>query len=133
MVFRGSITEAGVEMERKTTKAILLESFLELARSKNIGRITIREISENCGYPPATFYRHFRDKDDLIAWDYAQHAGGILRQIVEDGLGLRQAILNSTRYFREHKGYLNNLFRHTSGHESFLRHMAEPFRRQLIF
>ena len=48
-------------MKRKTAKEILAESFRELAE----------EIADNCEYSPATFYRHFRDKYDLIAWDYA--------------------------------------------------------------
>ncbi|MBQ4417411.1 MAG: TetR family transcriptional regulator, partial [Butyrivibrio sp.] len=40
---------------------------------REIDRITIRQITDNCDYSPATFYRHFKDKYDLIAWDYAQN------------------------------------------------------------
>ena len=54
-------------MRRKTTQELLAESFRELAQGRSIDRITIRQIVENCGYSPATFYRHFRDKYDLIA------------------------------------------------------------------
>ncbi len=55
-------------MNKKTTADILAESFLEIAEQKNVNRITISDIVKNCGFSPATFYRHFRDKYDLIAW-----------------------------------------------------------------
>lgn len=47
-------------MKRKTTKELLTESFRELAENKPIYKITVQEIVDNCGYSPATFYRHFR-------------------------------------------------------------------------
>jgi len=54
-------------MRRKTAKEILAESFRELAESKSVDKITVRDITQNCGYSAATFYRHFQDKYDLIA------------------------------------------------------------------
>ena len=60
------------EMKRKTAKEILAESFMELAAARDIEKITIKDITDNCGYSPATFYRQFKDKYDLIAWDYAK-------------------------------------------------------------
>ena len=36
-------------------------------KNKNVdNKITIQDIVDNCGYSPATFYRNFRDKYDLI-------------------------------------------------------------------
>ena len=54
-------------MKRKTTKEILAESFRELAENRPVNKITIQEIVDNCDFSPETFYRHFRDKYDLIA------------------------------------------------------------------
>lgn len=54
-------------MKRKTAKEILTASFQELAEKKSVDKITIQEIVDNCGYSPATFYRNFKDKYDLIA------------------------------------------------------------------
>ncbi|WP_026528557.1 hypothetical protein [Butyrivibrio sp. VCD2006] len=42
-------------MKRKTSKKILAESFREVAESKNIDKITVKDITDNCGYSPATF------------------------------------------------------------------------------
>ena len=67
-------------MKRKTAKEILTASFQELAATKSIDKITIKEIADNCGYSPATFYRNFRDKYDLIAWEHARAVAEIVEQ-----------------------------------------------------
>ncbi|MBQ7669567.1 MAG: TetR family transcriptional regulator, partial [Clostridia bacterium] len=51
---------------------MLAQAFREVAESKNIDKITIQDIVDNCGYSPATFYRNFKDKYDLIAWDHTR-------------------------------------------------------------
>jgi len=112
-------------MKRKTTREILAESFRELAGKKNIDRITIRDITENSGYSTATFYRHFRDKYDLIAWDYTRRAEGILARLGEDGVSWRQVLCDAMRDIQKQREYLANLFLHTSGLDSFLSHMRE--------
>ena len=68
-------------MKRKTAKEILAESFRELAGTKPVDAITVQDIAKNCGYSPATFYRQFRDKYDLIAWAYTRHVADIMRRI----------------------------------------------------
>ncbi|MCR4647188.1 MAG: TetR family transcriptional regulator [Oscillospiraceae bacterium] len=57
-------------MKRKTTEELLAGSFLELAQTKRIDKITITEITNNCGMSQPTFYNHFKDKYDLIVWIY---------------------------------------------------------------
>ena len=66
-------------MKRKTAKEILTSSFQELAAVKSIDKITVQEIVDNCGYSPATFYRNFKDKYDLIAWEHT----GAVAEIVD--------------------------------------------------
>ena len=55
-------------MKRKTTKEILAESYLEFAAKKSINKISVVDIVENCSMTKPTFYRHFKDKYDLISW-----------------------------------------------------------------
>lgn len=112
-------------MKRKTAKEILAASFRELAAVKNIDKITIQDIVDNCGYSPATFYRHFRDKYDLIAWDYTLRIARIMEQI--DGISYtwKQGLLDAALEFWSQKDYLANLFQHTSGHDSFVQYMTD--------
>ena len=112
-------------MKRKTSKEILAESFREIAERKSIDKITVRDITENCGYSPATFYRQFRDKYDLIAWDYTRELEGILSEVDGSKERWHDALINAANFFRERKAYLANLFLHTSGLESFIAYMQE--------
>jgi AcrR family transcriptional regulator len=68
-------------MKRQSAKELLAASFRELAEKKAIDKITVREIAENCGYSPATFYRQFRDKYDLIAWDYTRDMAALMARL----------------------------------------------------
>ncbi len=57
-------------IKKKTTKELLGESLEELLKGKPFEKITISEISENCGIGRRTFYNNFKDKYDLAAWLY---------------------------------------------------------------
>lgn len=112
-------------MKRKTAKELLLDSFLELAETKSIDKITVREITQNCGYSPATFYRHFRDKYDLIAWSHAASVARIMEQIGVDGYQWKETLLEGAHNFDRYKEVLANLFLHTHGQDSFVRYMTD--------
>lgn len=111
-------------MKRKTAKEILAESFHELAKNKNIDKITIQDIVDNCGYSPATFYRNFKDKYDLIAWEYTRGVAKIIGTI-DNSRTWKQAMIDAAEWYHKEKEYLANLFQHTSGHDSFMRYMTE--------
>ena len=111
-------------MKRKSAKELLAESFRELAEKKSVEKITVRDITENCGYSTATFYRQFRDKYDLIAWDYAHDLEQIMASI-DEAHPWRQTLLISAKSFVKNREYLANLLLHTSGHDSFLRNMTD--------
>ncbi len=118
-------------MKRKTAKEILTESFRELAETKSIDKITVRDITDNCGYSPATFYRQFKDKYDLIAWNYSQTISEIMGHVGEDNYQWRDTLLAGALYFDEQREYLINLLRHTSGHDAFILYMTEIHFRAL--
>lgn len=112
-------------MKRKTAKEILAESFRELAKGKNINKITVRDIVDNCGYSTATFYRQFKDKYDLIAWAYTQDLEEIMKQISFDETSWKKVLMDAANYYQEHKDYLSNLLLRTSGYVSFFRYMSD--------
>ena len=111
-------------VERKTTKQLLAESFKELAETRPVNKITIQEIAGNCGYSPATFYRHFNDKFDLIVWDYTSGCRKMMSRIGKDGVTWECSVLSGCQYLFEHKKYLKNLLLNTNGHDSFIRYMS---------
>ena len=112
-------------MKRKTAREILAESFRELAGSKPVDKITVPNIIENCGYSKTTFYRLFKDKYDLMAWDYAQKLQAIVGQTEKEDYEWKQILRDVASLYNEEKDYLRNLLLHTSGYESFSRHMKQ--------
>ena len=112
-------------MKRKTAREILAESFRELAGSQTADKITVPNIVENCGYSKTTFYRLFKDKYDLMAWDYAQRLQAIVCQTEKADYEWRQILWDVALLYNEQKGYLRNLLLHTSGYQSFSRHMKQ--------
>lgn len=112
-------------MKRKTAKEILAESFRELAETKTVDSITVKDIIENSGYSNATFYRHFHDKYDLIAWEHAQRVAAIMSKIGKDGYTWKQTLYEGALMFERERDYLANLLRHTSGYDAFIRYKVD--------
>ena len=125
-----------MRMKRKTAKEILAESFQELASQKKVDKITVIDIAENCGYSTTTFYRHFTDKYDLMAWAYTQRLEEIISGFDRDMQGWKQTWLDAALFYDEQKEYLKNLLLHTSGFDSFVRNMKrihyESLRKKIL-
>ncbi len=52
------------------TKKAIATSVKELMRKKQLQKISVADIVENCGINRQTFYYHFQDKYDLVDWIY---------------------------------------------------------------
>ncbi|NPD30401.1 TetR family transcriptional regulator [Eggerthellaceae bacterium zg-1084] len=111
-------------VRRQTTKDLLVASFLELAHEHPIDKITVTQIARNCGVSQPTFYHHFKDKYDLISWEYATNAGKIMAGLDKGSYGWRDTLLEGARYFEQNRAYMLNALRHTSGRDSFVRNVT---------
>lgn len=56
------------------TKFAIEEAFKKQLETKSIDKITISDITDQCGINRMTFYYHFKDIYDLIQWSFAQEA-----------------------------------------------------------
>ena len=112
-------------MKRKTTKEVLVESFMELSETKDVNRITIADIVKNCQLSPATFYRYFKDKYDLIAWEYARNFDERFQAVDGSQYTWKDYILETIRYSWENRKYLKNLLDNTKGYQSYIQHVTE--------
>ena len=109
-------------MHIKNTKEILSNSFLELAESKRVDKITIKEISQNCGMSSPTFYNHFTDKYDLMLWTYTEFVTKVHDEFIEDELDKMKwgDVLKKSFVFQwEHKGFMLSAMKYTAGQVSF--------------
>ena len=112
-------------LKRKTTKEILAESFRELAAEKRIDKITITEITNNCGMSQPTFYNHFKDKYDLIVWIYLHESDKIISKIGKDGYTWKNSLFDWAQYFAEKREYFVNALKHTGGQDSFIQYVRK--------
>lgn len=62
----------------QTTKRALQASLKELLQKKPLDKITIADITENCGVNRMTFYYHFKDIYDLVDWSCEEEAMRVL-------------------------------------------------------
>src|SRR5690606_24280240 len=49
------------------TRAALAQAVIAIAAERDFGEVTIAEIAERAGIGYATFFRHYRDKEELLA------------------------------------------------------------------
>lgn len=58
--------EVDLDRRVKRTRRLLRDAVLEIAESEDLAAITVHDITRVADVNRATFYQHYRDKDDLI-------------------------------------------------------------------
>ena len=94
----------------KNTKQQFSEALDRLLERKSLDRITVSDITDECGLNRQTFYYHFQDIYDLVAWACMEEAAATLQsktactdwnekitQIFEAMLDNKMFILNACR------------------------------------
>ena len=61
-----------------TTKQALEASLKRMLLQKPLDKITIRDITEDCGVSRMAFYYHFKDIYDLVEWSCVEDAARAL-------------------------------------------------------
>ena len=100
-------------MSSKLTKRALEESLKRLLLEKPLGKITISDITDDCGISRMTFYYHFQDIYDLVEWSCAEDAaraiaGNKTAETWQTGL------LDTFLSLRENKPFIVSIYRDMS-------------------
>lgn len=103
---------------RKSTKELLAESLKDLSKFKNVDKITIKELTKNCGLTPPTFYNHFRDKYELMAWIYNQKVEASIKNFGR-GDSFESVICRWMEIVLEDENFYTNLLKNAVGQNSF--------------
>lgn len=56
-------------------KAMIADTFVSMAKEKNIDKITVKDLVETCHISRQTFYYHFQDMMDVIQWSLNRAPG----------------------------------------------------------
>ena len=101
------------------TKRLMVQSLKKFMAKKPLAKISVREITEDCGVNRQTFYYHFKDIYDMVKWMYQEEAVTLIAG--HEGVLLWQdGLLQLFRYIEENKAVclcaLNSL-----GHSSYIK------------
>ncbi len=89
------------------TKKALAESLKELGSTRILDKITVADITEHCGVNRQTFYYHFNDKYELLAWIYNQELViPLTKDLTFDNWG--EKILELLVYMKQKKQFFMN-------------------------
>lgn len=83
------------EQKEKTRRAIIEAAFSQLSPEKGFANLSLREVAREAGIAPTSFYRHFKDMDELG-----------LTLVDEGGLLLRQLMRQARQRIEGEKGVI---------------------------
>ena len=95
------------------TKRALEASLKKMLLKKPVNKITINDLTEECGVNRATFYYHFKDIYDLIEWSCEEDS----RKAAKGNTTYdtwEQGFLNIFHAVEENKPFILNVYRHVS-------------------
>lgn len=117
----------------QTTKRALEASLKKLLLKKPLNKITINDITEDCGVNRMTFYYHFKDIYDLVDWILVEDATEALegRQNFETW---SEALLDALQRIQDNRVLVLNVYRSVSREqvEQYLYKMLDPLLRMFI-
>ena len=117
----------------QTTKRALEASLKKLLLQKPLNKITINDITEDCGVNRMTFYYHFKDIYDLVDWIMVEDAAKALegRQSFENWT---DAFLDILHQVQDNKVLVMNVYRSISREqvEQYLYKLLDPMLREFM-
>lgn len=96
-----------------TTKAALEESLKRLLLHKPLDKITIRDITADCGISRMAFYYHFKDIYDLVEWACVEDGAKAL-QGKKTYDSWKEGLIQIFEAVLENKPFIMNVYRSAS-------------------
>lgn len=114
------------------TEKALAASLKKLLGKKTLDKITVKDITDDCGVNRQTFYYHFHDVYDLVEWIFLE-AAKKFRSKYEDERDLKVIIARLTEQLLENKAFVINTFYSVNRRqlEKFLQELARPSLKEI--
>lgn len=111
-------------IKRSNTKELLADSLLDLAESKSVSKIHVRDITENCGISYPMFYYYYKDMDDLINSIFRRDFDERLKSQPE-GIDYIWTLNQLAEIIRSRSDFYLNVLQNTSGINSLYNYSAQ--------
>lgn len=99
------------------TKFAILKVFGDLAASRPVDKITVKDITDQCGISRNTFYYHYQDIYQVLKAYVQYSAEHVIELMVEDEGEDGKAGLKEIRYLEANRELLCNLYRSAANKE----------------
>ena len=117
----------------QVTKRALETSLKNLLLQKPLDKITINDITADCGINRMTFYYHFKDIYDLVDWILVEDATEALEGH-QDFETWSEALLDALQRIQDNRVLVLNVYRSVSREqvEQYLYKMLDPLLRMFV-
>ena len=99
------------------TKFAILKVFGDLAASRPVDKITVKDITDQCGISRNTFYYHYQDIYQVLKAYVQYSAEHVIELMAEDEGENGKAGLKGIRYLEANRELLCNLYRSAANEE----------------
>ena len=99
------------------TKFAILKVFGDLAASRPVDKITVKDITDQCGISRNTFYYHYQEIYQVLKAYVQYSAEHVIELMVEDEGEDGKAGLKEIRYLEANRELLCNLYRSAANEE----------------
>lgn len=96
-------------MKDEQTKRDLAEALLAVMEHQPLEKITVNDIVTKCGVSRQTFYRHFKDKYDLVNWYFEIQVQKSFA-LIKDSRTLIEALTKKFEFINEQYVFFRNAF-----------------------
>ena len=116
----------------QVTKRALEQSLKNLLLKKPLTKITVGDITEDCGINRMTFYYHFKDIYDLVEWSCLEDAKRALEE--KKTYDTWQGFLQIFKAVQENKPFILNVYRcvHREQVEKYLQPLVDQLLLNVI-
>lgn len=110
------------QQKEKTRRSLIDSAFIQLSADRSFSSLSLREVAREAGIAPTSFYRHFKDMDEL-GLTMVDEGGLILRQlmrqarqrIAKEGSVIRTSVETFMEFVESRPNVFRLLLRERSG------------------
>lgn len=104
-------------MSKNNLERTLSNSLLTLLDNHNFKEITTEMVCDHAGISRSTFYRHFKDKHELLLWEVTNHYK-MISKFVPEFTSINNIYIFSFAFMKSKKDYYRKLIK-VNGQNSF--------------
>jgi len=113
-------------IKRRSTEELLADSIVQLMDKRELSKITVQQIVDNCNVTRQTFYRHFYDKYQLVNYVFQSE----IKEIIQDSSlsdPWQEVLARMLDKMQQKKSFYHNILHSNS--QTYLQNLIIDFTR----